>query len=194
MQDRMGTLCATQKMSTLWGCNPLQESSSKTLVRFSAKQMTSLIKWVNTLPMLSLIAILTFRRSIFEANWAPRASRNQCHNKPHMLWKWFTKVTVQDACAQLASTLPPLPGPCVNPIAKCHAQLALSSSPARNPRSSFIIIFSYRRHFLLMWRHALFPFYSSSTYYWKTFDSVLSTRDNRPRSRLRGAYIPLGCF
>lgn len=72
---------------------------------------------------------------------------------------------------------PPPQGPSVNPIAKCHAQLALSSSPARNPRSSFIIVFSYRRHFLLMWRHALFPFYSSSTYYWNTFDSVLSTRD-----------------
>lgn len=65
------------------------KSSSKALMRFSAKQMTSLIKWVSTLTKLSLIAILTFGRGVFEPNWTPRASSNQCHRKPCMLWKWL---------------------------------------------------------------------------------------------------------
>lgn len=52
----------------------------------------------------------------------------------------------------------------------------LSSSPARNPRRSSSSS-PYRRHFLAIGRHALFPFYSLSTSYWNTFASALSTRD-----------------
>lgn len=161
-------------MPILWGHNPLQESSSKTLVRFSAKQMTSLIKWVNTLPMLSLIATLTFKRSIFKANWAPRASRSQCHNKPHMFWKRFTKVAIEAADAQLASISRGSPM-WTQALSAPPNWLCLPAQPEtqEDPPSSS----PYRRHFLPIWRHALFPFYSLNTYYWNTFVPALSTRD-----------------
>ena len=63
-----GGCVARQQVSILWGSNSLQRSSSEVLVKFSAKQMTSLIKCTDTLPKSSLIAILTFGRGTFKPN------------------------------------------------------------------------------------------------------------------------------
>lgn len=139
----MGTSRAKQKMSILWGCNPCS-SPPEGLVGFSAKQVTSLIKWVNTLPMLSLIALLTFGRSIFKPNWAPRASSNQCHSKSCMLWRQLQRLTAWDVPP---SWPPPPGGPYVTPTPNGPTQLALSSNPKSNPGSSFIIIFSLQETF-----------------------------------------------